>query len=216
MFRMKIAACWILASAAFAQTAPPAPAPAVVLRGDRFKPLDPAQFSAEQKAFIDGVLKGPNATTAGPYNMLLRSPDLGRVAHEFGAYPRFRSTIPTRLNELAIIMAANFWKSEFVWFAHRRAAQGAGLKPSVGDAILAGKRPAELAPDEEAVYNFCDELLNKKQVSDQTFQTLKDRVGEQGLVDLISGMGYFQFVSMLLNTDRYPLPDNVKPAFGGK
>ena len=212
MCRNVLAASFLWSVLAYGQT--PGPAPAIVLRGDRFPPLDPAQFNAAQKAFIDGVMQGPNATTAGPYNVLLRSPELGRVAHEFGAYPRFRSTIPTRLNELAIMMAAAAWKSEFVWFAHRGAAQRAGLNTAIGDAILAGKHPTGMAADEEAVYAFCDELLTKKQVSDQTFQSLKDRFGEQGVVDLISGMGYFQFVSMLLNTDRYPLPANVKPAFG--
>ena len=64
----------------------PAPLAQVVMRGDRFKPIAASDFTPEQKAFIDQVVKGPNPTTAGPYNMLLRSPDLGRVAHEFGAY----------------------------------------------------------------------------------------------------------------------------------
>jgi 4-carboxymuconolactone decarboxylase len=181
------------------------------LRGDRFKPLTASDLNAEQKAFVDEVLKAPNPTLAGPYNMLLRSPELGRAAHEFGAYPRFRSSVPTKLNELAIMMAVRQWNSEFVWFAHRRAAQQAGLSPAVGDAIAAGRRPANMQPDEEAVYNFCDELLNSKQVSDAAFNALKDRIGERGIVDLIAGMGYFQFVAMLLNTDRYPLPPNVKP-----
>jgi 4-carboxymuconolactone decarboxylase len=205
------AGLWLAAGVALAQ-APAAPAP-VVMRGDRFAPIAQADFTPEQKAFIDGVLKGPNATTAGPYNALLRSPDLGRVAHEFGAYPRFRSSVPTKLNELAIMMASAFWKSEFVWMAHRRAAQGAGLNPAIGDAIAAGKRPASMQPDEEVVYNFCDELLNTRQVSDATYAAAKDKLGERGVVDLIAGMGYFQFVSMLLNTDRYPLPANAKPVW---
>src|SRR5579863_7641946 len=98
------------------------PAP-IVMRGDRFKPIAAADFTPEQKAFIDEVQKSPNPTTSGPYNMLLRSPDLGRVAHEFGAYPRFRSSVPAKLNELAIMMAVRQWNSEFVWSAHRRAAQ---------------------------------------------------------------------------------------------
>jgi len=181
------------------------------MRGDRFKPIAQADFTPEQKAFIDGVVKGANPTTTGPYNMLLRSPDLGRVAHEFGAYPRFRSTVPTKLNELAIMMSAAFWRSEFVWFAHRRAAQGAGLNPAIGDAIAAGQRPASLQPDEKAVYNFCDELLNRRQVSDTSFSNLKAQLGERGIVDLIAAMGYFQYVSMMLDVDRYPMPNNAKP-----
>jgi 4-carboxymuconolactone decarboxylase len=66
-----------------------------------------------------------------------------------------------------------------------------------------------MAPDEAAVYNFCTELLTTKQVSDATFNATRDRFGERGIVDLIGVTGYYQLVSMLLNVDRYPLPDGV-------
>ena len=66
-----------------------------------------------------------------------------------------------------------------------------------------------MAPDEEAVYNFCTELLTTKQVGDATFKAARDRFGERGVVDLIGVTGYYQLVSMLLNVDRYPLPDGV-------
>jgi hypothetical protein len=66
------------------------------------------------------------------------------------------------------------------------------------------------AADEEAVYNFCTELLTNQQVSDQTFQAAKDKFGERGVVDLIGVTGYYQLVSMLLNVDRYPLPEGVQ------
>ena len=65
--------------------------------------------------------------------------------------------------------------------------------------------------DETAIYNFATELLNTHQVSDPIFKTIKDKFGERGAVDLISVMGYYQLVSMLLNVDRYPLPAGAKP-----
>jgi len=68
-----------------------------------------------------------------------------------------------------------------------------------------------MQPDEEAVYNFGTELLRTKQVSDGTFQAATKAVGERGVVDLISVMGYYQLVSMLLNVDRYPLGNGVQP-----
>ena len=42
-----------------------------------------------------------------------------------------------------------------------------------------------MQPDEEAVYNFCTELLDTKQVSDATFQAAVKAFGEKGVVDLI-------------------------------
>ncbi len=68
-----------------------------------------------------------------------------------------------------------------------------------------------MQPDEEVVYNFVSELLTTKQMSDKTLQSAKDKFGERGVVDLIGVSGYYQFVSMLLNTDQYPLPDGVQP-----
>jgi len=64
---------------------------------------------------------------------------------------------------------------------------------------------------EEIVYSFCTELLNTKQVSDATFNAAKDKLGERAVVDLIGVVGYYQLVSMLLNVDGYPLPDDAKP-----
>jgi 4-carboxymuconolactone decarboxylase len=68
-----------------------------------------------------------------------------------------------------------------------------------------------MQPDEQAVYDFCTELLTNKHVSDRTFQAVKDRFGERGVVDLIGVSGYYGLVSMLLNVDRYPLPEGVQP-----
>ena len=67
-----------------------------------------------------------------------------------------------------------------------------------------------MPPDEEAVYNFATELLETKQVSDSTFNAAKSLLSERGVVDLINVMGWYGTVSMLLNVDRYPLPDGAQ------
>jgi 4-carboxymuconolactone decarboxylase len=74
-----------------------------------------------------------------------------------------------------------------------------------------GKRPAAMKPDEEVVYNFCSELLDTRQVSDTNFEAAKSQLGEKGLVDLIAVVGYYHLVAMMLNVDRYPLPEGAKP-----
>jgi 4-carboxymuconolactone decarboxylase len=190
----------------------PRPDPTTVrMVGDRFKPLTYAEMSAPQKKMFENLISGERRGASGPFNVLLRSPEMGDLAQQFGASMRFHSTIPPKLNELAIIITARHWTSQYEWYAHRRAAQAAGLPQAIIDAVAAGTRPATMAPEEEAVYNFCTELLNTKQVSDATFKAARDRFGERGVVDLIGVTGYYQLVSMLLNVDRYPLPDGVQP-----
>jgi len=214
--KLACAALCISAGLVWAQ----APAsPDLKLRGDRFAPLTYDQLTPEQKAFVDQVLSEKIAL-AGPYNALLRNPELGRKVHDFSVQVRFHSSLPTKLNELAIMTAARFWNSPFVWTAHRAAGVNAGLNPAIADAIAAGERPATMAPDEEMIYTFSNELLNDKQVSDAVYKAVADKFGEKGVIDLISQIGYFQYVSMILNVDRYPLPpgaqSGLKPGARGR
>jgi 4-carboxymuconolactone decarboxylase len=179
--------------------------------GDRFKPLTYAEMTAPQKKMFENLISGERRGASGPFNVLLRSPEMGDLAQQFGASMRYHSSIPPKLNELAIIITARHWTSQYEWYAHRRAAQNAGLSQSIIDAVAAGTRPASMAADEQAVYDFVNELLTTKQVSDATFKAAKDTFGERGVVDLIGVTGYYGLVSMLLNVDRYPLPEGTKP-----
>jgi 4-carboxymuconolactone decarboxylase len=125
------------------------------LRGDRFKPLSYDEMTPAQRTMLEHLLSGPRAGANGPFNVLLRSPEMGDLAQQFGASTRFNSSVPRRLNELAIIITARYWTSQYEWQAHHRAALQAGLSPAIADAIAQGKHPAGMQKDEEAVYNFC-------------------------------------------------------------
>ena len=183
----------------------------VQLVGDRFKPLKWDEMTPEQKTMMEHLVSGERRGAGGPFNVLLRSPEMGDIAQQFGASMRFHSSLPRKLNEMAIIITARHWTAQYEWSAHRTAAAQAGLNEPIIQAIAAGKRPGSMDADETIIYNFATELLNTKQVSDPVFKAVKDKFGERGVVDLIGVMGYYQFVSMLLNVDRYPLGEGVKP-----
>jgi 4-carboxymuconolactone decarboxylase len=157
---------------------------------------------------VSGKIEGG---TRGPVNILLRSPDIGEAILRYGAYERFHTPLPIKLNELAALITIRHWTAQFPWYAHHRAAKQAGLSEAVIAAIAEGKKPAGLQPDEQAVYNFATELLGTTQVSDATFNAIKQQLGERGVVEIMGVMGYYQTVSMLLNVDRYPLPDGATP-----
>jgi 4-carboxymuconolactone decarboxylase len=181
------------------------------LKGDRFKPLTYDQLTPEQKTMVEHLFAGERGGMNGPFNVLLRSPEMGDLAQKLGAQLRFHSALSAKQRELAIIVTARYWTAQYEWTAHRKLAMQAGISPAIADAIAAGKRPPSLEPDEEIVYNFCNEILNTKQVSDATYKAAVDKLGERGVVDLTALVGYYQFVSMILNLDRYPLPDGAKP-----
>ena len=181
------------------------------LRGGRFKPLTYDELTPEQKTLVDHILSGPRGGTLdGPFNVYLRSPELGDIAQQFGAQVRYHSSLPPKLNEFAILITGRYWNAQYEWYAHKKFALQAGLSPAIIEALAAGKKPP-MQKDEEVIYNFCTEMLHTKHVSDTAFQAAKGQVGERGIVDLIGLMGYYNLVSMALNADRYPLPDGAKP-----
>jgi 4-carboxymuconolactone decarboxylase len=183
------------------------------LRGDRFAPLAWPHLSTEQKAMVDDMLRGSRTSLDGPFNVLLRSPAMGNLAQKLGEYVRFRSSLPARLNEMAILLTARWWSSQFEWHAHKDLAMKAGLRGSIIDDIHANRLPTGMQPDEAAVYAFSTELRNHRRVSDVTFASAVKELGEAGVVDLVAAMGYYDLVSMVLNVDRYPLPEGVSTPF---
>jgi len=187
----------------------------------RFKLIPLEELTAEQKKVSDAIRFGPRAAVksssaarpgplGGPFNVWLRSPGVGNIIQSLGAEIRFRSSLPSKLNELAIIVTARHWTCQYEWFAHHRLALEAGLDPAIGEDIAQGRRPAKMDADETIVYNFSRELHETQGVGDATFKAARERFGERGVVDLIAVNGFYGLVSMALNVDRTPLPEGVK------
>jgi 4-carboxymuconolactone decarboxylase len=188
----------------------------------RFKLIPLDKLTPEQKKVADAIRSGPRAAVknssaakpgplGGPFNVWLRSPGVGNLIQSLGAEIRFSSSLPSKLNELAIIVTARHWTCQYEWFAHHRLALEAGLDPAIGEDIAHGRRPAKMDADETIVYNFSRELHETQGVSDATFKAAVGRFGERGVVDLIAVNGFYGLVSMALNVDGTPLPEGVKP-----
>jgi len=191
-------------------------------QSQRFKPIPLEYLTAEQRVLADAIRSGPrgavkNSAAAkpgplgGPFNVWLRSPDIGNIIQGLGAAIRFRSSLPPKLNELAIIVTARRWTSQYEWFAHHRLALAAGLDPAIAEDIAQGCRPSKMSEDEAIVHDFSRELHETQGVSDATYKRALDRFGERGVMDLIAVNGYYVLVSMTLNVDRTPLPDGAQP-----
>jgi 4-carboxymuconolactone decarboxylase len=186
--------------------------PAFEMRGHRFKPLTWETMSTAQQAMTRAVMSGKRGAMQGPYNVLLRSPVVGNLAQQFGAQTRFDSSLPLALNELAILMMARNWTAQFVWWAHRTIAEEAGLPLNLVQCIAQGcEAPDDLAPEVRAVFKFCRELIDRRQVSDESYADAVTHFGERGVVDLMATLSYYTLVCMSLNVDQYPLPEGAEP-----
>lgn len=181
----------------------------------RFPELRREEMTPEQARMADAILGGPRGRLIGPFNAWLRSPELGNRLQRVGEYIRFTSSLPPRLNELAILIVARTWMSQFEWWAHHRFAIDAGLDPRVTVDIAEGRRPTTMKEDEAVVYDFATELRRDRRVSDKAYDAMHERFGEQAIIDVIVAMGYYDIVSMTLNVAEVRVPpgepDPLKP-----
>jgi 4-carboxymuconolactone decarboxylase len=177
---------------------------------ERYPELKPEQLSPQQKAYIESLQKPPrNNTTAlrnPPFKVYMRSPDLAAKLEAVSDYVRWGTGIDPRLTELAIMITARNWSSQWIWRGHYRAAVRGGLDPSVGADIAAGKRPEKMKEDETILYNYATEMYRDKAVSDATFAAAVKQFGEKGLIDLVATMGYYDTVAMTLITAKAVAP----------
>jgi 4-carboxymuconolactone decarboxylase len=174
--------------------------------GRRFAELTPATMTPRQRESYQAIVSGPRQGARGPFNALLRSPEVADRVQKIGEYIRFQSSIPAALNEMAILITGRFWGAQYEFWAHSQLARTAGLPDAIIDAIAQGRRPAAMSDDQRIVHDFCTELFRDKAVSDASFRAAVERFGEQGVIDLIAASGYYSIVSMVLNVDRHPLP----------
>ncbi len=186
-------------------------APAARAEDARFPTLTQEQMNPEQRRVAAAIAGGPRGRIAGPFNAWLRSPDIGDRLQKVGEGVRFHSSIPRDLNEFAILIVAREWTAQYEWHAHHRLAMEAGLPPHVAADLAQGRTPRRMSPDQALVYDFCRQLHRNHQVSDATFNAVKARFGEQGVIDLIAVSGYYVVVSMTLNTAQTQLPAGVAP-----
>jgi 4-carboxymuconolactone decarboxylase len=169
------------------------------------------QLDERQRALAEEILKVSSVGLSGPYNPMLRSPTMGERLFQLMDYLRFKTSLPRRLNELAILVQARLWTSQVEWYAHHPIALKAGLSESVAAELKEGRRPSGMQPDEAIVYDFCMELSTRHAVSDATFDRARTILGEQQVVDLIAVSGTYVTVAMLLNAAEESVPAGKTP-----
>lgn len=189
----------------------------IQLRGDRFRGLHYREMTEEQRALLDNVVNSARAVTNttgnGPFNTLLRSPQVGEQSQQLGNAIRFSSALSGRERELATLMAGRAWSSRYEWYAHARYALDEGIDPSVVDAIASHRTPdLKVMPAEDAmVWRVADELLYTRRITDATYKEALAVLGGRRLLSTVTIAAYYEYVSMLLNVDRYPLPADAPP-----
>jgi 4-carboxymuconolactone decarboxylase len=179
----------------------------------RFPQLTMEQLNDTQRPLGEQIMKVSRVGLAGPYNPMLRSPVFGQRMFDLLYYLRWQTSLPLKLNEFAILIIGRQWRSQVEWFAHAPLAIKAGLSPDIVAELKTGKRPSNMPAEEAIVYDFVTELTTTHQVSDATFASARQRLGEQQVVDLTAVAGTYITIAMILAMSEESVPPGEELPF---
>jgi 4-carboxymuconolactone decarboxylase len=170
----------------------------------RMPPIATEHMDDAQRKAADELIAGPRKGVKGPFIALLRSPELMARLQKVGEFLRFQSSLPARVSEFATLIVARQWSQQFEWSVHVPLALKAGTAQETITALQQGRRPTTLSAQEAQVYDFVTELSLNKGVCDATYRDCVEFLGEAGVVELTSLVGYFVLISMVLNVAHIP------------
>lgn len=167
--------------------------------------------AAQKKAVEEFKAARGQSNLTGPWTVLVRVPELLTLGRMWRDHVQNRSVIGNKLSELVILITAREWTQQYEWNAHYQAAIKAGLKADIVQAIAEGRRPDQMADDEQAIYDFCVELHRNRSVSDATYARALAKLGEDGIVEAASIQGFYALLAMNMNAARTPLATGIQP-----
>ncbi len=166
----------------------------------RVPPLPEEQWDDEVDAALRGMLPRNLRNPEGAGNALgtlVRHPDLTKAFLSFNVHLLFRSTLPPRLREMAILRIAKRRDCTYEWLHHALVAGQEGMTEAEIEAAGEGKSDDEL---EAAVLRAVDELDGDSNLSDSTWAKLSEHLDERQRMDLIFTVGAYLTLSLAFNT----------------
>ena len=172
----------------------------------RYREISVAEMNPAQKRVHDMIVSGRRGRFGGPFELLIRAPEICEHLSRLGEHLRWGTSLPARLSELAICVTAQHLRAQYEWFAHAPLAVEAGVPAAAIEAIRTGGTPQFAAQDEALVYRTCREIIDTRRLSDASFTEVVDAFGEAGLVEIVALIGYYTAIGNTLNVFQVALP----------
>ena len=185
----------------------------------RLPHVTPDELDADQRALYDEITGGPRSAGPqlfqlvdeqgrlnGPFGIMLHSPAVGGALQAVGAAVRYRSVLSDRTREVAILAVAAHWDSDFERYAHVPLALHAGLTEAEVAAVLAGQDVSFEDPAERVALRVVRALLDASDLTDEEYAAGREAIGEQGLVELTTLVGYYATLALQLRVFRVGVP----------
>ena len=165
----------------------------------------------DQRAVYAQTVAGRRGSVPANVMVWLRSPDLAARAQKLGELVRYDTSLKPRLSELAILVVAKRWQTQYEWAVHVAEARKAGLPDAIVEAIRTGETPAFTEHADRVVYEFSNAVLTDGRVTDEQYRSAVLDLGERTVVELVVLLGYYSMVSFTLNVFEIPAPGGSRP-----
>jgi len=188
--------------------------------GARIPKLPPSALDDEQRSLYDAIAGGRRAQgrqlfrlvddegcLEGPFNAFLLQARLGSALQALGSSVRYDTGLDDRCREIAILVVAAHWRSDFEWYAHEAVGRAAGLDDAELAAVRDG-RHAELAGRESVVARTAAALLEQGDLDDAQYHEAVGQIGAEGLFELLTLVGYYATLALQLRVFRVPAPSS--------
>ena len=170
-------------------------------------PSDTAAFAEEARAAVRHILE-TRKSMPPPSSYLTYAGKAGTLLSDLVDHLRYHTSLTAAESELAICTAARAANADFIWNAHVRLGLAAGTREQAIHAVDTYGPLDGLTADEALIIRFGRELLEQLRVSDDTFNAVKTRWGEKGLLELTAVMSvYMMNASILRVMDHRAAPD---------
>jgi 4-carboxymuconolactone decarboxylase len=188
----------------------------------RLVPVTEQDLRPEQRPVWDGLAGGKRGAKSirsegflvGPFDVLVRSPEVAQAAGRLGEVLRFETELTQRERELAILVVVAHWQSTAAWPPHEAYAIEAGISADAVADIAAGREPRFDSDGDQVIYQLVFELVKQGRVSDERYAAALAQLGERRLVELVALSGYYCFTSVLLDAFRVPVPEGKTVPWG--
>jgi 4-carboxymuconolactone decarboxylase len=153
--------------------------------------------TASQVEAFDHISASRGGQMIRPFAAMIHRPEIARAAADLGAVIRFQSTLSDHDREVVICTTAVERDCPFEWESHIPIAHAAGVSGATLAQIESGA-PVE-DPDDAALVDFTRESCRTGKVGDEAFERARDRLGEEGTVELAAIIGYYTMLAVFMN-----------------
>jgi 4-carboxymuconolactone decarboxylase len=181
----------------------------------RLPPIKNDQLSETQMKVAKAIQDGPrgNIPMTGPFGVWLRANTIGDAIQNLGASLRYETILEENIKELAICIVGHHYKAKFEFAYHEILAIQSGVPEEVLNDLKNNKIPSFTEERLELVFLISKQLLATHSVADDLYQRGFDEFDEQGMIELVSLIGYYCLVALTLNTFEIPLDEGMQDPF---